>query len=35
MGFDSSGNMTSTNPAGTIDNKIGHREFSLMARFNF
>lgn len=35
MGFDNNGNMISTNPAGTIDNKTGHREISLAAKFNF
>lgn len=35
MGFDGSGNMISTNPAGTIDNKTGHREISLAAKFSF
>jgi hypothetical protein len=35
MGFDTSGNMVSTNPAGTIDNKTGHREISLAAKFSF
>lgn len=35
MGFDTDGKMVSTNPAGTIDNKTGHREFSLAAKFNF
>ena len=35
MGFDSNGNMTSTNPAGTIDNKTGHREISMAAKFYF
>ena len=35
MGFDTSGNMTSTNAAGTIDNKTGHREISLAAKFYF
>jgi hypothetical protein len=35
MGFDTDGKMISTNPAGTADNKTGHREFSLAAKFNF
>ena len=35
MGFDTSGKSASTNPAGTIDNKTGHREVSLAAKFYF
>jgi hypothetical protein len=35
MGFDAYGNMTSTDSAGIIDNKTGHREVSLAAKFNF
>jgi len=36
MGFSAPGGPpTSTNPAGTIDNKTGHREISLAAKFNF
>jgi hypothetical protein len=35
MGFDENGKMISTNPAGTADNKTGHREFSIAAKFNF
>jgi hypothetical protein len=35
MGFDENGKMISTNAAGTADNKTGHREFSLAAKFNF
>jgi len=35
MGFDTTGKMTSTNPAGTADNKTGHREVSLAAKFYF
>jgi hypothetical protein len=35
MGFDTNGKMTSTNPAGTADNKTGHREVSLAAKFFF
>jgi len=27
--------MISTNPAGTIDNKTGHREISMAAKFYF
>jgi hypothetical protein len=35
MDFDTNGNMTSTNAAGTADNKTGHREMSLAAKFYF
>jgi len=35
MGFDTAGKMISTNPAGTIDNKTGHREISMAAKFYF
>jgi hypothetical protein len=35
MGFATTGAMTSTNAAGTADNKTGHREMSLAAKFYF
>jgi len=35
MGFDTTGAMTSTNAAGTADNKTGHREVSMAAKFYF
>jgi hypothetical protein len=35
MGFDTTGAMTSSNAAGTADNKTGHRELSLAAKFYF
>lgn len=35
MGFDTTGAMTSTNASGTVDNKTGHREISLAAKFYF
>lgn len=35
MGFSAPGGPTSSTSAGTIDNKTGHREISLAAKFNF
>lgn len=35
MGFDAAGGATTTPTAGTIDNKTGHREISLAAKFYF
>jgi hypothetical protein len=35
MGFSAAGGPTSSTSAGTIDNKTGHREVSLAAKFYF
>jgi len=35
MGFDTNGTRTSTNASGTVDNKTGHREIALSAKFYF
>jgi len=35
MGFDTNGNLTGGQNAGTVDNKTGHREIQLAAKFYF